>query len=99
MIQLDEEMQKRIGKMCADCGEIIRAFAEDAADVMDKLTEVFRRAFGIVVDLIDDLIPELVEALNDQNKTKPPRHQVKMIGRRPQTTIPHRRIYRTQRRG
>ena len=91
---LDDETQERIRNLLNACTEIVKAFAEQAADALEKLSDAFRQAAGIVVDLI----PDIVDVVKEQTKTKPPRVPVRCIGCRPNTTLPHMKIHRSQRR-
>ncbi|MBQ6040946.1 MAG: hypothetical protein IJL32_09260 [Oscillospiraceae bacterium] len=91
---LDDETQERIRNLLNACTEIAKAFAEQAADALGKLSDAIRQAAGIVVDLI----PDIVDVVKEQTRTKPPRALVRCIGCRPKTTLPHMKIHRSQRR-
>lgn len=91
---LDDESQERIRDLLNACTELVKAFAEQAADALEKLSDAIRQAAGIVVDLI----PDIVDTVQEQTKTRPPRAPVRCIGCRPVTksrqTLPRLWKYR-----
>lgn len=88
---LDDETQERIRNLLNACTEIAKAFAEQAADALGKLSDAIRQAAGIVVDLI----PDIVDVVKEQTRTKPPRALVRCIGCRPVTKSRKPQIIRT----
>lgn len=93
-MEIDEETKAKIRDLLDSCGEIVRQVAETVAEITEAIADAFRQAAGI----IDDLIPDIVDAAKEYAKTKPPRNLIRIIGCRPATTCIRKRQYRVQRR-
>ena len=91
---LDDEMQERFRDFFDACTEFVKAFTEQAAEAMEILSDAIRQA----ADIVADLLPVIVDAVEEQTKTKPPRSPVRCIGCRPITKVKGNRYYRVQRR-
>ena len=88
---LDDEMQERFRDLYDACTEFVKAFTEHAANAMEILADGIRKA----ADIVADLLPVIVDAVQEQTKTKPPRSPVRCIGCRPVTKYRKPQIRRT----
>lgn len=91
---LDDEMQERFRDLYDACTEFVKAFTEQAANAMEILADGIRKA----ADIVADLLQVIVDAVQEQTKTKPPRDPVRCIGYRPETKVHRMRMHRVQRR-
>lgn len=91
---LDDEMQERFRDFYDACTKFVKAFTEQESKAMEILTDAIRQA----ADIVADLLPDIVDAVKEQTKTKPPREPVRCIGGMPITHVNPRRMYRVQRR-
>ena len=91
---LDDEMQERFRDLLDACTKFAKAFTEQAAEAMEILSDAIRQA----ADIVADLLPVIVDAVQEQTKTKPPRDPVRSIGCRPKTKVSGKIEHRVQRR-
>ena len=91
---LDDEMQERFRDLYDACTDAVKAFTEQVSQAIEILSDAIRQA----ADIVADLLPVIVDAVEEQTKTKPPRSPVRCIGCRPITKVKGNRYYRVQRR-